>query len=784
MSKTFKRIILGLWILFLAGILSVFLFFKGISDGWIGHSPSVEDLENPIDKFASQIISSDGVVLGTIHRSQENRVWVDFEDLSPYLVKALIATEDARFQDHSGIDLKALVRAIVKSVILQQRSAGGGSTLTQQLAKQLYTGRVARNIFQRAMQKPAEWVTAVKLERYYTKEEIITLYLNKYDFVNNSVGIHTAAHTYFGKLPSELNAEESATLIGMCKNAALYNPKSRPEKTRERRNVVLSQMQKAGYLTEAEMDSLQATDLVLDYHNVDHKEGLAAYFRLYLRMKMSEIKPVRANYSQGAYRRQQYYEDSLDWEQDPLFGWCHKNFKEDGTPYNLYTDGLKIYVTIDSRMQQYAEDAVKEQLQGYLQPEFFKAKKNAKRAPFTSNITTEQMNAILNQAIRESRRGRILRERGLSMDSIRKVFDIPVRMSLFSYDGLIDTVLTPLDSIRYMKHYLRTGFMCMEPKTGYVKAYVGGPDFHAFEYDMVTKGRRQVGSTMKPYLYSLAMESGFSPCDQCVNETQTILTESGQIWRPKDDGKQMLGQLVSLKWGLSRSNNNVTAWLMNQLSPYAFVNLLHEFGLRNQSIDPVVSLCLGTCDVSVEEMVSAYTAFVNHGIRTVPLYVTRIEDAEGNILAQFSARSNEVVSEETSYKMIDMMRAVVNEGTGTRLRSSRLFPTFYKVDCGGKTGTTDNHSDAWFMGYTPDLVAGCWVGGEDRDIHFDDMNHGQGAHAALPVFGMFMDRVYADSMALGYLPSTRFDIPEDFDPCGDDGESRGVVLDNHSINTF
>ena len=778
------KIVLGLWAFFLIGLLSVFIIFRGFSKGWIGNIPSIEDLENPIDKFASQIISSDDVVLGTIHRSQENRVWVDFEDLSPYLVQALVATEDVRFSEHSGIDLKALMRAVVKSVILQQRSAGGGSTLTQQLAKQLYTERVAHNFFQRAMQKPAEWVTAVKLERYYTKEEILTLYLNKYDFVNNSVGIHTAAHTYFGKLPSELNIQESATLVGMCKNAALYNPKSRPERTRERRNVVLSQMQKAGFLTEAQMDSLQATDLVLDYHDVDHKEGMAAYFRQYLRVKMSEVKPDRAKYSQGSWRRQQYYEDSLDWEQDPLFGWCNKNFKEDGTPYNLYTDGLKIYVTIDSRMQQYAEDAVAAQMQGYLQPEFFKAKKNVKTAPFTSNITTEQINSILNAAMRDSKRGWVLRDRGLSMDSIRKVFNTPVRMSLFTYDGMVDTVLTPMDSIRYMKHFLRTGFMCMEPRTGYVKAYVGGPDFHAFEYDMVTKGRRQVGSTMKPYLYSLAMESGYSPCDQVINQTQTILTESGQIWQPKDDGKQMLGQLVTLKWGLSRSNNNVTAYLMSNLSPYAFVNLLHEYGLRNQAIEPVHSLCLGTCDVSVEEMVSAYTAFVNHGIRTVPLYVTRIEDSDGNVLAQFTARSNEVISEEASFKMIDMMRAVVNEGTGTRLRNSGMFPSFYKVDCGGKTGTTDNHSDAWFMGYTPDLVAGCWVGGEDRDIHFDDMNHGQGAHAALPVFGMFMDKVYADSVNLGYLPSSRFDLPQDYDPCAGDEESQGDVLENYTIDSF
>lgn len=781
MSKTAKRVILGLWLAFAAGILTVYFIFRGISNGSIGNAPSVEDLESPIDKFATQIISADGVTLGTFSLASDNRVWVDFDELSPYLVQALVATEDVRFQEHSGIDLKALVRAIVKRVILRQRSAGGGSTLTQQLAKLLYTEHVAKGSVQRALQKPIEWVVAVKLERYYTKEEIMTLYLNKYDFVHHAVGIHSASRVYFGKLPSELNIEEAATLVGMCKNAARFNPKSHPQRSLDRRNVVLAQMEKAGFLTEAQTDSLQATDIVLDFHEVDQKIGQATYFREYLRSIMRKQKPVRENYR--GWQMQQFYEDSIDWEQDPLFGWCNKNLNQNGEPYNIYTDGLKVYVTIDSRMQQYAEEAVAAQLQDYLQPDFFEAKRGLKTAPFTNKLSADEVKRIMDRAMRDTDRYRSLNSKGVSEDSIRKIFNTPCKMSVFSYDGYIDTVLTPMDSLRYMKFYLRTGFMCMEPKTGFVRAYVGGPDYRAFQYDMVNMGRRQVGSTMKPYLYSLAMESGFSPCDQCVNETQTILTESGQIWQPKDDGKSMLGQLVSLKWGLSRSNNNVTAWLMSQLSPYAFVNLLHEFGLRNQAIEPVLSLCLGTCDVSVKEMVSAYTAFVNHGIRTNPLYVTRIEDAEGNIIAQFTAHSNEVISEESSFKMVDMMRAVVEEGTGTRLRSSRLFPTFCKVACGGKTGTTDNHSDAWFMGYTPDLVAGCWVGGEDRDIHFDDMDHGQGAHAALPVFGMFMDKVYADSLTLGYLPSTKFDIPKDYDPCAGDMNPESD-MDNYSIDSF
>ena len=782
MSKTFKRIILGLWLLFVVGILSIYLFFTGIAKGWIGNTPSVEDLENPIDKFATQIISSDGVVLGTFAYTSDNRVWVNFDELSPYLVKALLATEDVRFQEHSGIDLKALVRAIVKRVILQQRSAGGGSTLTQQLAKQLYTEHVARGTVQRALQKPIEWVVAVKLERYYTKEEIMTLYLNKYDFVHHAVGIYTASNTYFGKHPSELNAEEAATMVGMLQNASRFNPKSHPQRSRERRNVVLSQMEKAGFLTEAQRDSLQQTDIVLNFHEVDQKAGQATYLRELLRVRLYEKKPDPKNYA-ASWRKQQFYEDSLDWENDPLFGWCNKNFKENGEPYNLYTDGLKIYVTIDSRMQRYAEEAMAAQLQDYLQPDFFKAKKNVKTAPYTSNISADQARKMLEDGLLNAG-SRRLQNNGVSMDSLRKIWNTPREMELFTYDGYVDTVLTPMDSIRYMKHYLRSGFMCMEPKTGFVRAYVGGPDYRAFQYDMVHTGRRQVGSTMKPYLYSLAMESGYSPCDQVVNQPQTILTESGQIWQPKDDGKTMLGQLVTLKWGLSRSNNNITAYLMSQLSPYSFVDLLHEFGLRNQAIEPVLSLCLGTCDVSVEEMVSAYTTFVNHGIRVSPLYVSRIEDSEGNVLAQFSARSHEVISETSAYKMIDMMRAVVNEGTGTRLRVKSLFPNFYTVDCAGKTGTTDNHSDAWFMGYTPDLVAGCWVGGEDRDIHFDDMDHGQGAHAALPVFGKFMDKVYADSVNLGYSPSARFDIPEDFDPCADGMNPQGEILDNISIETF
>lgn len=774
-KKTSIRIAVLLWAIFGTGLILVLLLFFSISKGLVGYMPSVEELESPIDKFATQIISSDGELLGTFSYTRDNRVWVGFNELSPFLVQALISTEDIRFLDHSGIDLKALSRAVVKRLILQQKSAGGGSTLTQQLAKLLYTEQVARNTLQRMFQKPIEWVIAVRLERYYTKEEILVMYLNKYDFGNNAIGISTASNAYFGKSPLELDAQESAMLVGMCKNSSLYNPLRRKELTRERRNVVLGQMRNAGHLSENVVDSLRSLELTLDYHRVDHKQGLATYFREYLRSVMTAKKPQKKNYR--GWQEQQYYEDSLDWIENPLYGWCAKNEKTNGKPYDIYSDGLKVYVTIDSRMQQYAEQAIDEHVVEYLQPNFFKAKGKNKPAPFTNSLTDSQLETILVRAMRQSDRYRSLQEKNISEQEIRKIFDIPHEMTVFSYQGDIDTVMSPMDSIRYLKYYLRTGFIAMEPVTGYVKAYVGGPDFGQFQYDMATKGRRQVGSTIKPFLYSLAMESGFSPCDQTINQTQTILTEAGQIWRPQDEGSEKIGELVTLKWGLSRSNNNITAFLMSKLSPYEFKNILHEFGLRDQSIVPVPSLCLGTCDVSVAEMVSAYTAFPNKGIRTRPLYVTRIEDSDGNLLETFTAQSNEVISEETSYKMLDMMRAVINEGTGLRIRN------YIKVDQGGKTGTTDNHSDAWYIGFTPELVTGCWVGGEERDIHFDSMLFGQGSRMALPICGIFMRNVYNDSLRLGYSPSAVFDMPANFDPCSGKGENNKVI-EHYGIESF
>ncbi len=668
-----------------AGVCLYILFH---SQGWIGYMPPVEDLENPNYKFATEVFSEDGKVLGTYSYSKENRVFVGYNDLSPNIINALIATEDVRFAEHSGIDAYALTRAVVKRGILMQKNAGGGSTITQQLSKQLYSPS-ADNVMERLFQKPIEWVIAVKLERYYTKEEILTMYLNKFDFLNNAVGIKTAAFTYFGCEPKDLKIEEAATLVGMCKNPSLYNPVRYNERSRGRRNVVLDQMRKAGYITEAERDSLQALPLKLKYNRVDHKEGLATYFREYLRGVLTAKKPDKANYR--GWQMQKYYEDSLDWENNPLFGWCEKNTKKDGTKYNLYTDGLKIYTTLDSRMQQYAEDAVTEhlkELQGY----FFKEKKGAKKAPYTFRLTQEQVDEILGRAMRLSDRYRIMKKAGATEAEIKKAFDTPEEMSVFSWEGEKDTIMTPMDSIRYYKFFLRAGFMSMDPRSGHVKAYVGGPNYHYFQYDMAMVGRRQVGSTIKPFLYTLAMENGFSPCDEVRHVEYTLIDENGKPWTPRNANKKLIGDMVTVKWGLANSDNWITAYLMSKLNPYNLKRLIHTFGVRNRDIVPSVSLCLGPCEISVGEMVSAYTAFPNKGIRVAPLFVTRIEDNDGNVLATFAPEMQEVISVSSAYKMLVMLRAVVNEGTGGRVRRLGV-----KADMGGKTGTTNYNADGWFM---------------------------------------------------------------------------------------
>ena len=746
-DKILKKILIWFWSIFALGIVSILLVFWLITKGALGYLPPLEELQNPKNKFATEVISSDMQLLGRYYR-QENRVGVNYEEISPNMINALIATEDARYYNHTGIDFKSLLRAIVK-----MGRAGGGSTITQQLAKQLWSPR-ANNIFERALQKPIEWVIATKLERLYSKEEILTMYLNQFDFLYNAVGIKSAAQVYFSTTPDKLAIEEAAMLVGMCKNPSMYNPRRRPERALNRRNTVLDQMCKYGYLSPQECDSLQALPVEIKYQSVDHKQGLAPYFREYLRQILTAKEPKKSNYAE--WNAHQYDIDMRLWKENPLYGFCNKNHKPDGTPYDLYHDGLRIYTTIDSRMQKYAEEAVSEHMQD-LQKSFFREKRRKSYAPFSMDLTNEDIDGIMNRSMRQTDRYRGLKKQGLNENDIRKVFNTPVAMRVFSYDGMIDTTMTPMDSIRWNKHFLRCGFMSMDAHSGAVKAYVGGPNFTHFQYDMVTSGHRQVGSTIKPYLFTLAMDEGMWPCDSTVNDSITLIDGNGVAWTPRDDHHANQGEMVTLNWGLEKSSNWITAYLMSLFTPEQLVRMMRSFGIEGP-LEPVVSLCLGPCEVSVQEMVDAYTTFPNKGIRVEPMYVTRIEDNNGNVLATFVPKTHEIINETTSYKMIYMLRNVMDHGTGVRAR----FRYGLKAPMGGKTGTSQNHSDGWFVGFTPSLVSGVWVGGEDRSIHFDNMSAGQGANMALPIWAIYMQKVYADE-ELGYNVEEQFDIPEWFD---------------------
>jgi penicillin-binding protein 1A len=763
MRRTFIKF---LWIALLSSVALATILFFLIWFGVIGYSPDIENLQNPISKSASLVYSADGKIIGTYNVDRANRIPVSYSKLSPHLVHALVATEDERFYEHSGIDFIALGRAVVKRGVMGQTSAGGGSTITQQLAKQLFS-TPAKSTLDRMLQKPIEWVIAIKLERNFTKEEIIALYLNYFDFLHGAVGIKIAANTYFIKEPKDLTVNESALLIGLCKNPSFFNPVRYPERAKERRDVVLAQMRKAGFLSPAEFTAYSNEPIELQFHRSDHKDGMAVYFREFLRQYMMMDRPSRDDYP--TWNQRQFVIDSIAFATDPLCGWCKKNTKKDGSFYNVYTDGLRIYTTIDTRMQRYAEESVYGHVARYLQPQFNKENMTKPNAPFTDNLTSEQVRQIMSRAVRQSERYRMMKLSGASDEEIGKAFRTPTDMSVFTYHGDIDTVMSPLDSIRYYKSFLRAGFMSMDAHSGHVKAYVGGLDFEHFQYDMVMGGRRQVGSTIKPFLYSLAMENGASPCDKAPNVQRTYMV-AGKPWTPRNANRRRYGEMVTLKWGLAQSNNWISAYLMSRLNPRQFVNILHKYGISNPDIHPSMSLCLGPCEVSVGEMVSAYTAFANNGIRIAPMFVTKIADKEGNVVAQFQPRMNEVISSESAYKMLVELMAVIDEGTGGRLR--------YKFnlagEIGGKTGTTNRNSDAWFMGFTPQLVSGVWVGGEERDIHFDSMSMGQGATMALPIWAYFMKKIYRDQ-SLPYDSTSVFDVPEDFNPCAKDDDHAGEL---------
>ncbi len=766
-----KRIVRRMWQAFGIFVALIVLLFVLIYNGIIGYMPPIAELKNPTDKFASTLYSSDGQEMGRIYKSKGNRVYVDFDQLSKHLSDALIATEDVRFMNHSGIDARAILRSVVKRIIMGKTSAGGGSTITQQLAKQLYAPK-SDNLFQRALQKPIEWVIAMKIERYYTKDEIIKMYFNQFDFLNNAVGIKTAAHVYFGKDPSALNVQESAMLVGMCKNPSYYNPLRYPERAKQRRNVVLALMRKAGYLSDAECSSLQQTPIELHYHKVNKNDGMAPYFREELRRMMMAKEPHMSDYPE--WNRQAFYDDSVEWVNNPLYGWCNKNHKADGSSYDIYSDGLKIYTTIDSRMQKYLEEAVHKHMGGTIEPNFLR-ERGGTRNPYSNNpeeVSAKQRQQLIKNAIRQTDRYRALKAMGKSENEIMSNFNTPTDMHLFTYNGETDRVMTPLDSLLYMKSYLRCGVMSMDPQTGYIKAYVGGPDFKFFKYDMVSTGRRQIGSTMKPFLYTLAMENGYTPCDRLLN-TQPVING----WAPRNSGHGRIGQMVDLRWALTYSNNWISARLIDALKPANLVSTLHNFGISNM-LDTVPALCLGPCDVSVKEMVSAYSAFANKGMRAQPMFVTRICDNSGNVLAEFTPQQTEVMSEDAYYKILSMLLNVVDAGTGARLRYAYQI----QAQMGGKTGTTNYNADGWFMGFTPDLVTGVWVGGEERYIHFASMAYGQGAEMALPIYGLYMKKVY-DDPSLPYSQSTKFDFPADFNPCGGHVGYAGDRIGDHNAES-
>lgn len=724
--------------------------------------PPVEGLLNPEDRFASRLFTSDGVEMGRFYQSRNNRVYADYSEISPNVINALIATEDERFMQHSGIDIMALSRVLFKTILLRQKNAGGGSTITQQLAKQLYSPE-SDGLMDRFIQKPVEWAIAVKLERYYTKEEIIKMYLNQFDFLNNAVGIKTAAHVYFNTTPDSLKIEQAAILVGMAKNPSLYNPvrADRKDAAVGRRNVVLQQMLKADLITEAECDSLCALPLDVKFTKVDHKDGIAPYFREAVRLMMQAKEPRRGDYPD--WDQQRFVDDSIQWATNPLYGWVEKNPKPDGTKYNIYTDGLRIYTSIDSRMQKYAEEAVIDHLKNTLQPQFDREK--GSRGPYTTNsaeLGQLTPRKLIDRAIRQSERYRVLKNAGMSDAEIMEEFDKPVDMTVFSYDGgQVQKTMSPRDSVVYQKMFLRAGFMSMDPLTGQVKAYVGGPNFHFFQYDMAGVGRRQIGSTVKPFLYTYAFEEGFTPCDMFLNAQPSITLPTGEVWAPRNTGHARIGEMVDLYWALTNSNNWISARLMSELSPSTLARTMHTFGITNH-LDPVVSLCLGPCDVSVREMVTAYTAFSNKGLRVDPIYVTKITDNNGNVISEFTPQYTEVMSQEAYFKMVNILQNVINSGTGSRLRRA---PYNITAVMGGKTGTTNYNADGWFMGFTPNLVSGVWVGGDERYIHFNRMAQGQGAAMALPIYGLYMKKVYADK-SLPYSQTLQFpEPPAGFSPC-------------------
>ncbi len=726
-KKGTRVYLIVLWSLFVLFGLGIYLLFHGIVHEWFGDMPTFEELENPETNLATEIISADGKLLGTYYI--ENRSNVSYEDISPYLINALIAIEDVRFYEHSGIDKRALFR-VAKGVMTGNSDQGGGSTITQQLAKNLFPRGENLSKPQLVIRKFQEWVTATKLEYNYSKDEIVAMYLNTVFFGHNAYGVKKATETFFSKEPHELTIEEAAMLAGVVNAPTKFSPKRNPNSALKRRNLVLKRMETNGFITSQQYDSISQIPIDLSHFGVlDHKAGQATYFREFLRGVMHD--------------------------------WAKNHYKPDGTPYNIYRDGLRIYTTIDSRMQRYAEEAVREHLALDLQPAFYKHWKDNPKAPFVLK-DEEEVEKIMILSMKRSERYRVLKKAGCSMDSIIANFNQPVPMTLFSWEGPIDTVLSPMDSIRYSKYFLQSSLMSVETGTGYVRAYVGGNDYRFFQYDHVTQAKRQVGSTFKPFLYSLAMQEGeYTPCTKVPNISYSIQLPDGKFWEPKDAGKNKFGEEVTLRWALAHSNNRISAYLMKRFGPEATIQMARRMGVTSD-IPAVPSICLGVCDISLYEMVGAMSTFANKGVYVKPIFITKIEDKNGNVIETFKAEQREAMDEVTAYKMIELMKGVVYEGTGVRLR----YKYGLRNPIAGKTGTTQNQSDGWFMGITPDLTTGIWTGAEDRSVHFKTITLGQGSNMALPIWALYMKKVYADPtlhVSQGDFPKPLSNVDLDFD---------------------
>ena len=772
------KMIKWIWCVALAPFAFVGVLLLLTALGVFGRMPSFEELENPRSNLATEIYSEDGKVIGTFF--VQNRSYVQYADLFPSdstlrirldgyevppIVAALISTEDIRFRGHSGIDIPSLARVAVKTLLMQNTSQGGGSTITQQLAKNLFPRDTARNrgaVVRKAKlvtAKLKEWITALKLEYNYTKEEIAAMYLNTVEFGSNAYGIKSAAHTFFNKEPDELNVQEAAVLVGVVNAPTRYSPVRNPDNALARRNLVLSRMEEAGALTRRQRDSIAALPIVLNYRPVSHNEGSATYFREMLRLVMNAERPKRSQF----YNEWDYDQAVKEYDENPLYGWCLKNRKADGTPYNIYRDGLKIYTTINSVMQSYAEQAVQRQMEKEIQPKMDAQYRSTKTLFIGAD--REERERLMRHAVRYSDRYREMKNAGASEKQIQAAFDKPCDMKVFTYKGERDTLMTPRDSILHHKRIMRAAMVALDPRTGFVKAYVGGPNFRYFKYDMAKQGKRQIGSTIKPFAID---HLGMTPCTMVPNLPTTIETANGTAWSPKEDGNvEYDGVLHPLSWGLARSRNNYSAWIMKQAKqPAAVADFIHNMGIRSY-IDPVPALALGSSESNVFELVSAFSTFANQGVHTDAIFVTRIEDRQGNLIASFIPQSQDAISERTAYTMLTMLQGVVNAGTAGRLKWQF---GFNDVEIGGKTGTSNQNRDAWFMCVAPKLVAGAWVGGEDQSVHF--VRGGEGSVMALPIVGDFMKRVYDDGrfgigrgdQFLRPAMMPRYDCDEEVDP--------------------